>query len=58
MALFDSLDELDKDFKEEIKPLDPSKLPAIEEWDTFLNDQNEDTDKEPSADYMVSSPFR
>lgn len=56
--LFDSLDELDKNFKEEIKPLDPSKLPAIEEWDTFLNDQNEDADKEPNADFsLFDDPF-
>ena len=56
--LFNSFDEFNEDFNKEIKPLDPSKLPAIEEWDTFLNDQNEDTDKKPNADFsLFDGPF-
>ena len=41
--LFNSFDELNAEFDTEtINPLDPSKLPAIEEWNTFFNDQNEE----------------
>ena len=50
--LFYSLDELDKDFNKEIKPLDQLNQLAIE-TDIFFNDQNKNADKESNADFSL-----